>query len=293
MDERPPLSDTVFDRAAERRTDTAWLAEAWRRGRVLVVSRASGTPFAEGRVRYRDTAGLDLSAARFLGLVGDQPYFALDAEPPEGERWSTMREVGPLLHPLDAGLFATAIALSQWHARHPRCPICGERTNPEQAGWTRRCPVDASQHFPRTDPAVIMLVHDGAGSALLGRSPAWPPGRFSTLAGFVEPGESLESAVAREVFEETSVQVHDVRYVGSQPWPFPSSLMLGFTALAELGEVRVDNVVMAEARWFSRAELARAADWTELGQSEGLQLPGRFSISRFLIDSWLSGRLDP
>lgn len=292
MGERPTLSAAVFDRAADRRTDGGWLAEAWQRARVVAVSHRSATPIADGRVSLQDPQRFDGSAARFLGLVGDQPYFAVDAEPEDGQTWLTLREIGPDLPALDAGLLVTAIALAQWHARHPRCPLCGAETRPEQAGWTRRCPQDDSQHFPRTDPAVIMLVHDGRGHALFGRSPGWPAGRFSTLAGFVEPGESLESAVAREVFEETGVQVSGVTYVGSQPWPFPSSLMLGFAARAERGEVRVDEVEMAEARWFDRDEIARAADWTDRGETGQLQLPGRFSISRFLIDQWLAGEFD-
>jgi NAD+ diphosphatase len=156
-------------------------------------------------------------------------------------------------------------------------------------------PVDDSQHFPRTDPAVIMLVHDGGDRCLLGRSFAWPAGRFSTLAGFVEPGESLEAAVIREVYEEVAVRVSDVRYVASQPWPFPSSLMLGFTARAE-GELTAtpDQVEMAEAAWFTRDEVRRAAEWTdaetppEPGTLLGAIPPG-FSISRFLIERWLAG----
>ncbi len=191
----------------------------------------------------------------------------------------------------------TAVALLQWHGRHTHCPLCGAETQVDQGGWTRRCPVDDSEHFPRTDPAVIMLVHDGGDRALLGRGAVWAPGRYSTLAGFVEPGESLEAAVAREVFEEVGVVVRDVQYVASQPWPFPASLMLGFTARAD-GDapVRPDKVEMAEAGWFTREQIARAADWTDSStgaDGDGVlhAIPGKLSISRFLIDSWLAGRV--
>jgi NAD+ diphosphatase len=165
------------------------------------------------------------------------------------------------------------------------------------AGWTRVCPQDASEHFPRTDPAIITVVHDGADRCLLGRTAAWPPGRYSTLAGFVEPGESLEAAVAREIHEEVSVDVVGIRYVASQPWPFPSSLMLGFSARVE-GEqlVRPDHVEMAEAGWFTREQVRAAAERAD-GRGEPdpdavLQVVSpSLSISRYLIDLWLDGRV--
>ena len=194
-------------------------------------------------------------------------------------------------------MIATAIGLEQWHQKHPHCPRCGALTAETQAGWTRTCPQDGSVHFPRTDPAVIMLVHDGGDLALLGRNPQWPAGRFSTLAGFVEPGETLEGAVAREVFEEVGVAIRDIRYVASQPWPFPASLMLGFSArLDGDASLTLDPAEMAEAGWFSRDEVRRAADWTDeptaAGDATGSRLhaiPPVFSISRFLIDRWLAG----
>jgi NAD+ diphosphatase len=205
----------------------------------------------------------------------------------------------------------TSIALLQWHSRHEHCPRCGAVTVITRTGWARQCPVDGSTHFPRTDPAVIMLVHDGGDRCLLGRGPSWPAGRFSTLAGFVEPGESLEAAVAREVHEEVGVRVTDVRYVDSQPWPFPASLMLGFNALA-VGDLAItlDQDEMAAAGWFSRDEVQRAAAWTDLNALEGWSatedrpsgsseeadrtlsaISPRLSISRYLIDEWLAGRM--
>jgi NAD+ diphosphatase len=290
-----PLSQTRYDRAADRRSDAAWLVDAWQRGRAVLISPKSATPVTpEGRLEHR--AGVDApdGPRRFLGLVDDVPYFAVTAEP-DGDNWQTLREFGPHAGELDAGLVVTAVALEQWHQRHTHCPQCGAATVESQAGWTRTCVDDASEHFPRTDPAVIMLVHDGGDKALLGRGPQWGEGRFSTLAGFVEPGESLEAAVAREVREEVGVGVRDVRYVASQPWPFPSSLMLGFVARLD-GDptITLDPVEMADAGWFTRDEVRQARDWVDghLPPIEGTKLrgvPPRLSISRYLIDKWLAG----
>jgi NAD+ diphosphatase len=223
-------------------------------------------------------------------------YFTATFEA-DGEDWKTLRDIGPGLDDLEAGLVTTAVALEQWHQRHTHCPLCGTVTIESSAGWTRTCPADGSEHFPRTDPAVIMVIHDGADRALLGRGQQWGSGRFSTLAGFVEPGESLESAVAREVFEEVGVHVDDIRYIASQPWPFPSSLMLGFSArLSGDAGIHLDPVEMAEAGWFTRAEVQRAADWVDTGAEPDphtrLQaVPPKLSISRFLIDRWLADEL--
>jgi NAD+ diphosphatase len=167
--------------------------------------------------------------------------------------------------------------LGNWHASHRRCPRCGEATEVVDGGWVRRCPADGSDHFPRTDPAVIVLVHDGADRCLLGRQPTWPRGRYSTLAGFVEPGESLEQAVVREIREESSVTVGDVVYRGSQPWPFPASLMLGFEARVTDGTAAVGDDELEDVRWFSRADLRRGEP----------MLPPPASIAHWLITSWL------
>ncbi len=292
----PPLAQAQYDRAALHRTDESWLADAWRRAKVVLVSAKSATPISGDRVVFGDAASAPAGPRRFLGLVGAVPYFAVTAEPDAGD-WQTLREFGPQADDLEADLVVTAIALEQWHQRHTHCPRCGAPTVESQAGWTRTCTIDGSEHFPRTDPAVIMLIHDGGDKALLGRGPQWGPGRFSTLAGFVEPGESLESAVAREVFEEVGVGVRDIRYLASQPWPFPASLMLGFVARLD-GEpsITLDPVEMAEAGWFTREEIARAADWTddEIEPEPGRTLraiPPHFSISRFLIDRWLAGEV--
>jgi NAD+ diphosphatase len=231
-----------------------------------------------------------------LGVVDGVPHFAVTAEA-DGPGWQTLREFGARADEVEAGLFVAAVALEQWHQRHTRCPRCGAETVETQAGWTRTCTAEGSDHFPRTDPAVIMLVHDGGDRALLGRGWQWEEGRFSTLAGFVEPGESLEAAVAREVVEEVGVAVRDIRYVASQPWPFPASLMLGFVAQLDGDpDITLDPVEMADAGWFTRAEIRQAAEWTDAGTEPApdARLRGvspHLSISRYLVDLWLAGKI--
>jgi NAD+ diphosphatase len=178
-----------------------------------------------------------------------------------------------------------AIGILEWHDRHRFSPLSGNATTIERAGWVQRDPDTGTEFFPRTDPAVIMLVTDDDDRALLGHSPAWPENRYSTLAGFVEPGESLEDAVRREVAEETGVPLGTVTYAASQPWPFPASLMLGFFARATATDISVDGDEMTAARWFTRDEL------TELTASGAVVVPGGVSISRWLIDSWHGAEL--
>jgi NAD+ diphosphatase len=201
-------------------------------------------------------------------------------------RPAALRQVGPLLSDRDAGLFTHAVALANWHARHTHCPRCGALTVPAPAGHMRRCPVDGSEHFPRIDPAVIMLVTDDEDRCLLAHNSTWPPRRVSILAGFVEAGESAEQAVAREVREETGIAVTGIRYVGSQAWPMPQSLMLGFRAEAGHGQqITVDGKEIAEARWLTRAELAAEV------AAGGLLLPPPVSIAHQIIQSWYGGPL--
>jgi NAD+ diphosphatase len=284
----------MYDRAAQHRSDDAWLARAWTEAKVMPISPKSATPVHGSRIALRDASSAPDGPRRFMGLVDGVPYFAVTAEPDDGN-WQTLREFGAHADDLDASLVVSAIALEQWHQRHTHCPRCGAPTVETAAGWTRTCTQDGSEHFPRTDPAVIMLIHDGGDRALLGRGPQWGPGRFSTLAGFVEPGESLEAAVAREVFEEVGVRVRDVRYIASQPWPFPASLMVGFVAQLDGDSlITLDETEVAEAAWFTRDEMREAADWTdeELEPEPGRRLqaiPPHLSISRYLIDRWLAG----
>jgi NAD+ diphosphatase len=202
------------------------------------------------------------------------------APPRQGSRWAGLREVGALLDDTGAGLLTTAVGLAHWHGGHPRCARCGEPTVVIQAGWARSCPACGAEHYPRTDAAVIMAVTDDEDRILLGRQARWPQRRFSCLAGFVEPGESLESAVRREVFEEAGIVVTQVDYRGSQPWPFPASLMLGFRGHAGSTEITVDGEELAQARWWSREELG-----LDIATGE-LLLPPEVSIARRLIEEW-------
>ncbi|MGH3120243.1 MAG: NAD(+) diphosphatase [Streptosporangiaceae bacterium] len=216
--------------------------------------------------------------------VTEQVAWLAQAKP--GLRPADLREAAALLNDRDAGLFTHAVALANWHATHTHCPRCGTPTVTVAAGHAQRCPADGSEHFPRIDPAVIMLVTDPDDRCLLARNRRWPERRVSILAGFVEPGESAEQAVAREVGEETGIVVARVRYVGSQPWPMPQSLMLGFRASASGDlELRVDDDEIAEAHWFSRDELRSAL------ASREILLPPPVSIAHRLIESWYGEEL--
>lgn len=200
-------------------------------------------------------------------------------------RWAGLRDVAAELDVVDAALFVEGAAIANWHRTHSHCPRCGASTTVEQSGWVRRCPNDGSQHFPRTDPAIIVAVVDEADRLLLGSGTNWAASRFSTLAGFVEPGESLEAAVIREIEEESGIVVHSPRYLGSQPWPFPNSLMLGFTATATNTVTAADEVEIREVRWFTRAQLAEELI------AGSLQVAGGVSIARALIEHWYGGKL--
>jgi NAD+ diphosphatase len=257
--------------------------------RVLTVDERRTVPVEEdgGRPRllWEQRCGLP-EGAIYLGEADGVPYAAVrgDRRLTVGGRpvdtWAGLRDLGADLDDLDAGLLAEAVAMVEWHDRHRFSPLSGARTTIERAGWVQRDPETGAELFPRTDPAVIMLVHDGGDRCVLGRQAVWPPGRFSILAGFVEPGESAEGAVAREVAEEVGLRVTDIRYVGSQPWPFPQSLMLGYTARVE-GDptLRLDPTEIEEARWFTRDELRSGAG--------PRALPPAVSIARHIIDRWM------
>lgn len=223
-----------------------------------------------------DSPADDPAASAAGGVVGPTPADCT---------WSTLREVGHLLDDRDADLATTAVALSEWHRRTTRCPRCGAPTRAELGGWVRRCLLDDGEEHPRTDAAVIMAVTDDADRILLAHGARWAGRRFSTLAGFVEPGESLETAVRREVAEEVGVVVDDVAYVASQPWPFPASLMVAFRAHAATTEITVDGQEVTDARWFTRPELHAAVRDGEV------TLPMRTSIALALIEQWYGGSL--
>ncbi len=292
------LARSTLDRATERRRNASWVDARWAdpRCRVLVVSDGkvavtdAGATLVYVAPPDLDEAGVRIEERYLLGLGDDGvPYFAVPAaeQVAAGEEVGAagLREAGALLSDRDAGALVHAVALANWHATHPYCARCGNRTAPTDGGHVRRCPSCGADHFPRTDPAIIVLVSDEDDRCLLGRQPSWPVGRFSTLAGFVEPGEPLEHAVAREVHEETGIEVVDPVYAGSQPWPFPSSLMLGFFAKAVTTQIKVDEEEIAEARWLSRADMRKQADAGEL------LLPGKVSIARRLIEAWYGGEL--
>ena len=297
----PVLTDLVLaraelDRSAHLRADEAWLASAWAepRTRVLVVEQGRALcdmghdlarlvfvspPQAPDGVRF--LLGVDDDEVAFFGLAGP-----LAGPPRETVRPVPLREVGPLLSDRDAGLLTHAVALANWHETFTHCPRCGAVTDPISSGHARKCPVDGSEHFPRVDPAMIVLVTDSAGRCLLARNAMWPARRVSILAGFVEAGESAEQAVAREVHEESGVVVGAVRYLGSQPWPMPQSLMLGFRAEATGStEITVDADEIAEAHWYSRDDLRAAVD------SGNLLLPPPVSIAHRIIESWYGSAL--
>jgi NAD+ diphosphatase len=290
------LSRATHDRSAHLRLDQAALDAAWAdpRARVLQVHDSASLLVADGSDlayltphQIGDQLGDDVLRL-FLGSGPDgTPYFAVDRElvPAGDQRVTNLREISSRLSAGASGLFVHAIGLANWHTRHRHCPNCGSRTEVIAAGHVRRCPSCGTQQFPRSDPAVIMLVVDDDERALLGRAPAWPEGRFSTLAGFVEPGESLEQAVIREVFEEVGVVVDEVTYQGSQPWPFPSSLMVGFHAHATTSDITIDPEEIAEARWVSRADLL------ECGKRGEILMPGSISIARWLIERWFGDTL--
>ena len=305
-DEPNAFSGARLDRAPDQRKDAAWVA-AQRSDPAAraVLAGDAGVHVVEGdppQLALVPLADVPGGEPLLLGLDADGPVFALDVgpsdelprplisaygsaepDPATGTRPYGLREAVSALPQSDGGLVAYTTALLNWHRRHGHCSVCGAPTEVAAGGMVRECPACGSHHFPRTDPVVIMLVTD-RDRVLLGRQAAWPQGRYSTLAGFVEPGETLEEAVIREVGEEAGVQVGAPAYHSSQPWPFPASLMLGFTVPWTGGAPVRQEEEIEDVRWFSRAEVQAAASW---GQDAPLALPPRHAIARRLIESWL------
>jgi NAD+ diphosphatase len=284
------FAGSPIDRADHIRTDEAALAELmnWR-ARVLMMDGLLPGVDDQGGLVWGSLADVAPEAELvFLGLMDGKAHFA--PVPPAGadgpayampSAWQVMQ----LLSPPDLAIYGGARSLVDWHARHRFCARCGAPTKLVKGGWQRHCDGCGADHFPRTDPVTIMLVeHDDR--LLLGRQPRFPPKMYSALAGFVEPGETIEEAVAREIHEEAGVRVRDVRYIASQPWPFPSQLMIGCTSVADDPELTIDTTELEDARWFTRAELEEARAAGEAG-TELLYFPRPFAIAHHLIAWWL------
>ncbi|MDE2945189.1 MAG: NAD(+) diphosphatase [Gemmatimonadota bacterium] len=316
-----PFAGGGLDRATHLRADPRWLSDrlsdpssrivpVWRERSLVVQTAREAGAEADGLAYEPVLLPPEVAASAsapsgewiFLGLEGGhdagRALFAADVSGDAGDategppsdslldgagEFLDLRGVGAMLGQGDGSLLAYARAIVTWSRRHRFCGTCGCPTRPAQGGHVRRCGEETcgAEHFPRTDPAIIVLVTDGD-RCLLGRKDIWPEGVYSTLAGFVEPGESLSEAVVREVKEESGIEVGSVRYRSSQPWPFPASLMLGFRAERVGGELTVARQELVDARWFERADFARRREI-------GLRLPGRVSISRRLIEDWLAG----
>jgi NAD+ diphosphatase len=312
-----PLSLAEVDRAAHLRLDDQYLKTAWQTAQVLqfqdekFLSIDNQVKFVEGNqlgeyqsqsdyflgVDYVKNAMQNSSEAKeilthyfvrnYSGDLGAEE----DSENKSGnkiavnevanENLRTLREIGAFLSPRDIGLSVHAQGLANWHRKHPRCSQCGAATSVISGGSVRKCLIDESEHYPRTDSAIIVLVKDDQDRVLLGRQKVWPKNRFSTFAGFVEPGESFEHCVVREVAEEAGIKLNKINYLGSQPWPFPSSLMIAFEAVADNPkDARPDGDEIEEIRWFTRAEMKQAIiDST-------LILPLDISVARQMINGW-------
>jgi NAD+ diphosphatase len=293
----PLLARVGADRADELRSDVDAALAGWPKAALLRVDSRNRVLISRGRVVLEDAAVLGdrpPQDAVFLGRIPDGRHVwgvraALPAPDDPDVEVLDLRRAGPVFDDVSAQLVASATALLNWHDNARFSPVDGLPTTPNKAGWSRINPVTGHQEFPRIDPAVICLVHDGHDRAVLARQTVWPERMFSLLAGFVEAGESFEACVKREIAEEIGISVRHVRYLGSQPWPFPRSLMVGFHAIGDPEEeFSFNDGEIAEAGWFSRDEIRDAlarGDWTTNSQSK-LMLPGSISIAREIIESW-------
>ena len=292
-----PIS-APLDRASELRSDEAALDRLWNSAKIIRVSNSKLATDGKS-LQFLSAAEVEkLIASKiftsgnkyFLGIdtSSQVAYFAWDCDEvglPAGENstegLASLRELGATLDEFQLGISMHVIALSNWHRSHPHCSKCGAETESTLGGSVRVCIKDQSQHHPRTDSAVIVLVKDKDDRILLGHQPIWPDGRFSTFAGFLEPGETFEQCVEREVFEESGVKVKEIKYLGSQPWPFPASIMIAFEAMTHRPEeARPDGTEITEVRWFSRDEMKAAV------AAQDILLPPKISVARRMIQAW-------
>ena len=295
-----------LDRASERRGDAAWLAEQLASTESLGIALWNGKPFIE-KTPGKDGAGDGVQIAYlparlaaelaggaerllFMGLWKGTAVFAVDLEgaadpalgPLEGlGEFRELRAIAMQLPPPDAAILATAKSMFEWRRRHLYCAACGQPSQARDGGWKRQCPACEVEHFPRTDPVVIMLPYHGE-RCMLGRQEVWPPGMFSALAGFLEPGENIEEACARELAEEAGLRTRAVRYHSTQPWPYPSSLMIGLIAEVEDDEGTPDQTELAEVRWFTREEARKLLK----GEIDGAFCPPPLAIAHQLLKAW-------
>ncbi len=288
------LATASLDRLSDRRNEVSWIAEQWAAETTVVQLAWRGTHAVLGDRSVGIAARLlpdGVAEPIFLGTLHGTAHFGVDASALERDAivsligedavLMSLRDGAAVLHADDANLLAMTAGLARWHAMHRFCGVCGAPTSVRAAGHERHCDACSTTQFPRTDPAVIMLVHDDD-RAVLGRQKIWPQGMYSTLAGFVEPGESLEDAVAREVFEEVGLRCDSIRYSSSQPWPFPQSLMVGFHAKATTTELAVHPTELDDAQWFTRQDLDEAR------RRRGFpMIPPPLTIARRLLDEWL------
>ncbi|WP_297847675.1 NAD(+) diphosphatase [Mycobacterium sp.] len=295
----PLLSRVGADRADQLRTDVEAAAAGWAEAALLRVDSRNQVLVADGRVVLGVAAELGdkpPSEAVFLGRLEDGRHvwairgaLQAPADPEVHTEVVNLRSLGPIFDDASGQLMSSAVALLNWHEKARFSSVDGSPTRPARAGWSRINPVTGHEEFPRIDPAVICLVHDGGDRAVLARQAVWPERMFSLLAGFVEAGESFEACVAREIREEIGLTVRDVRYLGSQPWPFPRSLMVGFHAVGDPAQgFSFNDGEIAEAAWFTRDEVRAAlaaGDWSTSAESK-LLLPGSISIARVIIESW-------
>jgi NAD+ diphosphatase len=298
------FSGNPLNRASDRRKDDAWLAEQLHAPESLGFALWNGKPFVEKtadggtQIAYLPAKMIDELAGGperllFMGLWKDTAIFAVDLEgtsdPADGPlaglgRFEEMRGLAMRLPATEAAICGTDKGMFEWRRKHKHCSVCGEPSEPAEGGWKRQCPACKSEHFPRTDPVVIMLaVHEDR--CMLGRQEMWPKGMFSALAGFLEPGESIEEACARELEEEAGLKTVSVAYHSTQPWPFPNSLMIGLIAQVESDDAAPDQTELSEVKWFTKAE---ARDLLA-GRIEGLGAPGGMAIAHQLIKAWAEG----